>query len=405
MYMIMDVCLDHYYCDCGIRGYRKCHYCRKTNGTYREHFVCMNCRIGFKNLHTYKLKVDVQGAQLFEVSRRRCIKKHIKNVECTNCGHTVGEPIVNKDKDKKCPTCGNTAEMVSSDFRVPKKSDKKAWKKLDISKFQKRYSCGGAYFVEKPTLDEKRNKKPWSTEKWTEHRRENVKPFENKINVPPKLIISSCSINDLITQDDGGNTPLHEAIKDLANDTIEQIIKRLTNKQLIIENEDGNTPLHEAIQYGCEFAIDHLLKRLSYEQLAIANKDGNMPLHEALQYGCDFAIDQLIYKLNDEQLIIPNNDGCTLLHYACIFGSCEDVERLLNRLDISQYTIQNKQGETPLHCACRFNRYEIVEFLIEQLEPKDKFIKNNNGDMPENLTCDKKIKTLFNPMVKSAIEC
>ena len=149
-------CHPHYYCECGHTNYGKddsrlCHYCRKKKYFFRKHYICTNCKIGFKSLFGIELTKNVEGGQLIE-----------------NINHN------DNDKEKKCPSCCRRAIPVSYDFRVPKKTDVKEWNKIYyeiksgasdfISKYS--YECGGGYFKKKEILYNKREKEPWSINKW-----------------------------------------------------------------------------------------------------------------------------------------------------------------------------------------------------------------------------------------------
>lgn len=152
----MKICHEHYYCNC-TKQQKECHYCRKKQTFYKEHYICLECCRGWKTQKEYILEEDGEGAQLRKV-------RDVNDTKIANC------------------ICGKFAIRVGRDYRVPKRTDIKEWNKLknEYHTFYKNnpksdrdethfafsrlmidkytYSCGGAYFCTGDTLYEKRNK-------------------------------------------------------------------------------------------------------------------------------------------------------------------------------------------------------------------------------------------------------
>jgi hypothetical protein len=148
----MQICSQHYYCTCGNykredSGVRKvCHYCRKRQTFYRDHFICLKCHYGWKSQNETTLVSTVDDSYF---------------------------RIVGK-KSSRCSKCGVGGIEVGKDFRVPKKSDTKAWKELENERAQfdnefkfssymikkHTYNCGGGdrWDSNKQNLYAKRNK-------------------------------------------------------------------------------------------------------------------------------------------------------------------------------------------------------------------------------------------------------
>ncbi len=149
-----DTCYLHYYCSCE-RISRLCHYCRKKDTFFRQHYICTHCHIGFKTIHGKQLKQDAQGAQLVEII------------------------LEENFKGKRCPICAKDGTPVSYDFRIPKRKNLKEWNKIKndikdigVHEFIKKYTyeCGGSYFIQKEILYKQRLKAPWTVNKWNKNR-------------------------------------------------------------------------------------------------------------------------------------------------------------------------------------------------------------------------------------------
>jgi len=146
------VCADHYYCSCETDNIRRCHYCRKRNTFYKEHYICLGCCVGWKSKYDSILESYVDGAQFHKINQ---------NPEF---------------KGARCSRCGSDGIEVGRDFRVPKKNDTKSWTKLKKERatfptnfsfsyyMQKkyRYNCGGGGYRSKPNLYKTREKRPRS---------------------------------------------------------------------------------------------------------------------------------------------------------------------------------------------------------------------------------------------------
>ena len=143
----MQVCHEHYYCICGAcTGFRVCHYCRKQSTFYKKHYLCLDCRVGWKSKYDLVLRPSVDGAQL--------------------------QDVWTEFRGGRCPRCGIDGDEVGRDFRVPKRTDKKAWKQLEQEKAKHpddfylymrekyTYNCGGGN-RRGPVLYGKRTKPPW----------------------------------------------------------------------------------------------------------------------------------------------------------------------------------------------------------------------------------------------------
>jgi hypothetical protein len=126
----MNICYPHYYCTCG-RFNRKCHYCRKKETFYRRHYICLDCCIGWKSKYEINLKPTVDAAQLQEYRK-------------------IDDPIINY-KGPRCTKCSKDADEVGRDFKVPKQSDKKAWKELQELKifYEKTEIYGFSFYMVK----------------------------------------------------------------------------------------------------------------------------------------------------------------------------------------------------------------------------------------------------------------
>lgn len=75
--------------------------CRYGQYTYKDNFACFKCRKAFKKTSRWELPEEVRPA---EGERRIC----------------------------KCPQCGEEMADMGLDFKAPKNSDVKQWRKVEI---------------------------------------------------------------------------------------------------------------------------------------------------------------------------------------------------------------------------------------------------------------------------------
>ncbi|AYV85791.1 MAG: hypothetical protein Satyrvirus41_6 [Satyrvirus sp.] len=151
-------CCLHFFCSCGktnfnCKDYRLCHYCRKKKYFYRDHYICVDCKIGFKSLYHHEIRPNAERSELYKY----------ENINEINF------------EGKRCSKCGKDAIRVSFDFRVPKKKNLKEWEKIkneiqligEYEFFEKySYECGGSYFIKKQKLYDQRSKNPWTFDVW-----------------------------------------------------------------------------------------------------------------------------------------------------------------------------------------------------------------------------------------------
>ncbi|MEI6519773.1 MAG: ankyrin repeat domain-containing protein [bacterium] len=159
----------------------------------------------------------------------------------------------------------------------------------------------------------------------------------SNIDIVRLLIASNANVN---AADNGGNTPLHSAVRNGRMDIMKLLID--ANANVNLANIDGETPVYEAstpelaamllnakanlnvvdkkgnsplinkiISRQTEAAIWMINNHVSVEK---ANEDGDSPLHFAAKYGNDTVVDELIKK--GAGIGITDNNGDTPLHLA-----------------------------------------------------------------------------------------
>lgn len=117
--------------------------CRYATKKYKAHYVCFDCRKGFKQSPIEDLVIengdwkDYEKAYLIPIEIRKKFRK--ENSEIVDY---LEQKYINRVC--KCPDCGQAMKNVGLDFKSPKKEKTEEWKILEslysTGKFF--YSCG-----------------------------------------------------------------------------------------------------------------------------------------------------------------------------------------------------------------------------------------------------------------------
>ncbi len=165
----------------------------------------------------------------------------------------------------------------------------------------------------------------------------------------------------------------------------------------------SSSKLHAAIFQCDQQLANDIIDKLSYEDILGYNNYYGTSLHLAISNGqTDVAIN-IIKRLTDDDLVTrAPHSANTPLYCAAARGNNDIVITLLERLSDKQLVIKNNYGDTPLHEAAYCGHNNVVITLLERLPKDDRFITNNKGETPLDLAEDDEIKSLLQPMVKSA---
>ncbi|KAH9525043.1 hypothetical protein Btru_000176 [Bulinus truncatus] len=152
-------------------------------------------------------------------------------------------------------------------------------------------------------------------------------------------------------------TPLMKAVSHRAYDAVLVLLEAGCNVNT--QDEHGNTALHEACWNGFSKTAELLVQYNC--DVCMTNKYGDTALHTASRYGHAGVARILISakcKLSEQ-----NKDGCNALHYAALGGHAECCKTLVSAgCDINQH---DKIGFTPLMKAVSHGAYDAVLVLLE----------------------------------------
>ena len=255
-----------------------------------------------------------------------------------------------------------------------------------------------------------------------------------------------CDVN---LSDNGGNLPLHYAVKSQgwdSNTSLEMV--QLVSKgctQIHAKNNSGITPLHTACTNCNMNVVKYLVFHKKYPLNVNLNPANDvyddLDIHLACQKQEDIALLKLLanqqnvnrfgYLINDSYEGYERYDG-TPLHIACAYNNIPAV-RLLSDLNC-KFSLKDSQGllplhiacsksqslpcvkllkihaddlkvvdewkgNTPLHLACKHNCADIVKYLMAMYRC-DLNIKNRWGELPLHLACNTTVE-----IVKRVSKC
>ncbi len=101
--------------------------CRYAFKTYKSHFACFSCRKTFKQAPYTDLLQQIGKADYYEKLSRKPIKQltEKERSQLANIDKNY------KDREIKCPECGNYMADLGLDFKSPKKTAVKEWKIIE----------------------------------------------------------------------------------------------------------------------------------------------------------------------------------------------------------------------------------------------------------------------------------
>ena len=185
----------------------------------------------------------------------------------------------------------------------------------------------------------------------------------------------------LLTADDKGNTPLHEAglrcpLHSSLNHTSSIMQDMLIDKEQVVltrQNKDGRTPLHMVAivcnQSNFRLCLPFLIDK---DENVLRTQDAakQTPLHCCIKSLRDeLEIMQLLIDKSEEALLLADDTGCLPLHAALEAGSNDiaTVQLLLGKVKSALISQQkNSSGYKPITLALLYPAdIEIVQLLLD----------------------------------------
>ena len=200
------------------------------------------------------------------------------------------------------------------------------------------------------------------------------------LNALVSTIEQSRMVQLLYKQDAAGNTPMHYAVINGYQKSIDAVAPLWDSKLINVKNLKGHTLLHLS---GKQLKI--LLALLKYQEFDIINEcdtNGETVLHIACRDGSLECIRALVQSRRCNANIQSTN-GSTALHVAII---CNKYQRkillqCILECDEVDLNIRDHAGQTPLHLAVVHNDFKAASILLKHAKC-DPNLKNNDGNTP-----------------------
>lgn len=201
----------------------------------------------------------------------------------------------------------------------------------------------------------------------------------------PKEALEKATAEQLGTQDDQGNTPLHILMQQSAGSleaiaahvaTAQQILSKMPPKDLGLKNLRGLTALHVGLSVGNQETSMMLIQRMSPEQLAIQTPNGNNALHYAIQLGYSEVAKVIIEKMDPEDLFVLNNRKKSPIDLVLESAVKDDYRNKSMSLDLINQIIKRSPEDSIKQIG------ELVQDLLEK-HPKLSQDKGWQRLMPE----------------------
>ncbi|XP_046564767.1 E3 ubiquitin-protein ligase mind-bomb-like isoform X2 [Haliotis rubra] len=165
------------------------------------------------------------------------------------------------------------------------------------------------------------------------------------------------------TKNNKGLTPLHLAVakKDPSTWCLKALIQYKCDPNT--QDEDGDTPLHDALRTHNQHLLDPFLE-CAQLNLRLANSKGSNPFHEAcvsLSGATEFP--QALIKRDPKIVNVPMNNALTPIHIAA-FRSFVALAGVLVKAGCN-VNDRDDNGKTALHMAVQRCNLQIVQLLLE----------------------------------------
>ncbi|GFZ05686.1 ankyrin repeat family protein [Actinidia rufa] len=175
----------------------------------------------------------------------------------------------------------------------------------------------------------------------------------------------------LRSRNNGGNTPLHEAMLNYHEYLVDYLVRMDRKVSLFgnnvvsyCENKEGKSPFYLAVESGKKATVESMLqlfigKGYSYEEMK-----GKSPVHAAIRTRNKGILDLLLGKV-PTLIQLRNEDGETPLHCAASIGYNEGVWYLLEKFSEFCLLERDDNGFLPIHTASERGHVDIVQKLLQ----------------------------------------
>lgn len=199
------------------------------------------------------------------------------------------------------------------------------------------------------------------------------------------------------TPDADGMTPLHHACAREKTLVIKMLIER--GADIYAEDKNGDTPLHRAMKDRGDDTIDAYVQALGAAvDLDVLSARGRTPLMDAVETGFARSVEKLLAAGAD--VTRPGTDGKTALHIALEEQQTSLALTLIESLQqrgIHPDALVDNAGNTPLHLAAQKDMYSVIEKLIKRGADIDR--PNADGNTPLHLASEKHNLSAVNLLV------
>lgn len=197
----------------------------------------------------------------------------------------------------------------------------------------------------------------------------------------PRLKVT---LQDLVRQDEDGDTILHHAIIQGFIEVVFSLVRILPDALFLeIPNNNFQTPLHLAVLTGQAPLVRRLV--VGGASVLLRDRNGNTPLHLACRDGhleCARALLEPVSIEERRSALLPlhvslqplpqdleqkNYEGQAALHLAAMNGHIHVVQ-LLRCFGANVNAVEGKYGRTPLHYAVERRNPNLLHFLVSQCQ-------------------------------------
>lgn len=164
---------------------------------------------------------------------------------------------------------------------------------------------------------------------------------------------------DVTAVDNGGKTPLHNAVARNALPIITLLFKY--NADALLTPEQRTALLLQAIGSSSLPIVQLLMQRWQMQD-PVENNSGQTAMHAAARNPDDAVLDYFINQ--GLALDAVDTAGNTPLHYAAKSGNAKNVRMLLdNDVDAD---VQNNDAQTPIMSAVLANKVKVTQLLVDE---------------------------------------